>query len=333
MRIATRRPLVSSSPFASARWWLAAAALLVLMAVGYLSDPLSLRPASQGAAHRPAALTFADTLGVGGLPSLAFDGGAELSLVQDQAIVAYYGAPKQPDMGILGEYDAETIAWLLSARAERFDELNGDAHVKPALHLVFGVAQPEAGADGLHLRYVDDRTVRQYLDLARRNGFALIIDLQIGHSDALTEARKVLPYLHEPDVHLALDPEFALAGVARPGDQIGELRARDINAVQELLAQMAAERGLPRKTLIVHQFEGFMLPDAGAIEQRSDVDLVIDFDGFGPADIKAVKYQHYGAAEYAPFGGIKLFLKHDPDVMTEQQLLDLEPRPVFFLYQ
>jgi hypothetical protein len=56
-------------------------------------------------------------------------------------------------------------------------------------------------------------------------------------------------------------------------------------------------------------------------------------DGYGPAEIKAAKYASYGAAPYAPFGGIKIFLQHDPDPMTEQQLLDLEPRPAFFLYQ
>jgi hypothetical protein len=331
VRIAQRRPLASPFPFSP--WWLVFCALLAVLAAAYYADPLSLRTGDSRPAHHLAPLTLADTLGIGGLPSLTLEGDSDLSLVQDQSIVAYYGTPKQPDMGILGEHDAETLAWLLSARAARFDALNGDAHVKPALHLVYGVAQPEAGRDGLHLRYVDDRTVRQYLDLARRNGFALIIDLQIGHSDALTEAEKVLPFLNEPDVHLALDPEFALAGIARPGQQIGELRAADINAVQDLLARVAAEQGLPRKTLVVHQFEESMLPDASGIERRDDVDLIIDMDGFGRAEIKEARYGMYGAADYAPFGGIKLFLQHDPDLMTEQQLLDLEPQPVFFLYQ
>jgi hypothetical protein len=332
VRIAGRRPLVTT-PYISAKTWITICAMLAVAVSLYVIDPLSWRAANRGSDHRPAPLTFADTLGIGGLPTMAYDGVEAASLVEHNAIVAYYGTPRQPDMGILGEYDAETVAWLLSERAAQFDALNGDAGVKPALHLVYGVAQPEAGTDGLHLRYVDDRTVRQYLDVARRYGFALVVDLQIGHSDALTEARKVLPYLYEPDVHLALDPEFALAGVAAPGAQIGSLAARDINAVQELLARVAAERGLPQKTLIVHQFESFMLPDAPAIAARDDVDLVIDMDGYGPAEIKAVKYAHFGAAAYAPFGGIKIFLQHDPDVMTEQQLLDLDPRPAFFLYQ
>ena len=331
MRIAGRRPLVPT-PYVPLRAWVAACALVVAAAAVVAVDPLSWRGPARDADHQPASLTLADTLGVGGLSSLTFEGRDDISLL-DNSVVAYYGTPRQPNMGILGEHDAESLAWLLSARAARFDALNGDAGVKPVLHLVYGVAQPAAGADGLHLQYVDDRTVRQYLALARSNGFALVIDLQIGHSTALAEAEKVLPYLAEPDVHLALDPEFALAGVAEPGARVGSLRAADINAVQDLLARVSAENGLPSKTLIVHQFESFMLPDAAAIQRRDDVDLVIDFDGYGRAEIKAVKYERFGAAAYAPFGGIKVFLKHDPDVMTEQQLLDLEPRPAFFLYQ
>lgn len=332
MRIAGRRPLVSSA-LPSARGWLAVLAIIAAVSVTFAADPLSFRDSSPQEHETPAPLTLADTLGIGGLPSLTLDSGEDLSLMDGNAVVAYYGSPRQPDMGILGEFDAETIAWMLGERASRFDALNGEPGVKPALHLVYAVAQPEAGSDGLHLRYVDDRTVRQYLSVARRYGFALILDLQIGHSDALTEARKVLPYLYEPDVHLALDPEFALAGGAAPGARIGELRAADVNAVQELLARVSADARLPRKALVVHQFEGFMLPDAHAIERRDDVDLIIDMDGYGPADIKAAKYASYGAAPYAPFGGIKIFLRHDPDVMTEEQLLELEPRPSFFLYQ
>ncbi len=278
---------------------------------------------------------MADAIGVGGLSSLS-PGGDELvgaSLLSDNTLVAYYGSPRQQAMGILGEYDAETIAWLLIERAARFDALNGDAGVVPILHLVYGVAQPETGADGLYLRYVDDRTVRQYLDLSRRYGFSLVLDLQIGHSTALDEVQKILPYLEEPDVHVALDPEFALAGGAKPGAAIGTLDASDINAVQWLLDEFAHKRHLPKKVLIVHQFEATMISDAVSIERRTGVDLVIDMDGFGPAEIKVAKYAHYGAAPYAPFGGIKLFLRHDLDLMTEAELLDIEPRPVYFLYQ
>jgi hypothetical protein len=277
---------------------------------------------------------MADALGLGGLPELRLDDGAlDASLLAGNQVVAYYGTPRQPSMGILGEFDGEALAWMVAERAARFDALNGDTGVLPALHIVYAVAQPQPGDGGLHLRYVDDRTVRSYLSLARRHGFVLILDLQIGHSNAVDETLKVLPYLAEPDVHLALDPEFALAGGDAPGQAIGTLNADDINAVQWTLSELARSRQLPRKMLIVHQFEASMIADAASIEPYRDVDLVIDMDGYGPAHVKEAKYGHYAAAPYAPFPGIKLFLKHDPDLMTERQVLEIEPRPAFIVYQ
>lgn len=331
MRVAGRRQLISTPQL---RLWHLLVPLCALAAAGSSAVALSLRSDPSAAVLTPVT-TMADAIGVGGLPALSVgdDHLVGVSMLAGNTLVAYYGSPRQPAMGILGEHDAETIAWLLSARAARFDALNGDAGVVPVLHLVYGVAQPETGAAGLYLRYLDDRTVRLYLDLARRYGFALVLDLQIGHSNALAEVLKILPYLEEPDVHVALDPEFALAGGPKPGSAIGTLDASDINAVQWLLGEFTFRRQLPKKVLIVHQFEAAMISDAQSIERSGGVDLVIDMDGYGPADIKTVKYQRYANATYAPYGGIKLFLRHDPDLMTEEQLLDIEPRPVFFLYQ
>ena len=56
-------------------------------------------------------------------------------------------------------------------------------------------------------------------------------------------------------------------------------------------------------------------------------------DGYGPADIKEAKYARYGAAAYAAFGGIKVFLQHDPDPLSEAALLRITPRPALFVYQ
>lgn len=281
-----------------------------------------------------APLTMADAFGLGGLPSLRAPNphGEPLpSPVESNEIVAYYGAPGTPSMGILGEHDPETLASLLEARAATYRYLTRSWRVLPALHIVYGVAQPEAGAASM--RYIDDLTVRRYIDLARRHGFVTILDLQIGHSDPLTEVRRIEPYLREPDVFVALDPEFALPGETKPGQNIGSMSAADINAVQAYLAQLTAAEHLPAKTLIVHQFEAYMLPDAAAIERRGDVDLVIDMDGYGAAGAKEAKYETYAAAPYAPFPGIKVFLQHDPDPLSEASLLSLQPRPAYVVYQ
>jgi hypothetical protein len=302
----------------------AASALAALRLAGGRGAPVGERPS----------LTMADTFGLGGLASLApGDFASAPSPARLDSIVTYYGSPRAPKMGILGQHTPDEAADLLVERAQRFEALSGGAPVLPAIQLVYAVAQPQANSNGLYLQYVDDRTVRQYIELARRRGFVLILDLQIGHSNALAEVRKIAPYLAEPDVFVALDPEFALAGGAKPGDAIGSIDASDINAVQWYLAAFSKRYHLPDKMLIVHQFQAEMITEAAAIERHDDVDLIINMDGYGPADIKKAKYARYSGASYAPFGGIKVFLQHDPDPLTEAQLLGLTPRPSLFVYQ
>ncbi len=334
MRIAGRRPLSAPLPAGVLVLYvamgIAAAALMIAAGIRFANRELD------GGDDEDGRTTMADTFGLGGLPALAAGsaaGGAVSSPVEHNAIVTYYGSPSAPSMGILGQHAPEDAADLLTRRGEAFRAVEGSGSVLPALHVVYAVAQPQAQHDGLFLQYVDDRSVRQYIELARRRGFVLILDLQIGHSNALAEVRKIEQYLREPDVFVALDPEFALSGRTTPGEAIGSIDASDINAVQWYLDALAAQQHLPKKMLIVHQFQAEMITDAAAIERRDGVDLVIDMDGYGPADIKQVKYLRYGAAPYAPYGGIKIFLQHDPDPLTERQLLGLSPRPSLFIYQ
>lgn len=335
MRIEGRRPLAVGAHRADALTY--ALAFLLLLSALFAAAAIYrvLLPGGETRASAAAlTATLADAYGLGGLPLIGPPAAsANSSPLRANDVVAYYGSPRTPSMGILGQYEEAEAARLLAARAAAFDALNGDRGVLPAFHLVYGIAQPEAGRDGLYLRYIDDRTVQTYLQIARRNGFALVLDLQIGHSDALTEIRKIERYLAEPDVFVAIDPEFALAGRSRPGAAIGAIDANAINDAQAYLAGLADKLRLPKKLLIVHQFQDEMISGAERIERRDDVDVIIDMDGYGPAEIKQVKYGRYGAAPYAQHGGIKIFLEHDPDPMTEQQLLDIEPRPVFFLYQ
>lgn len=333
MRIARRRTIASGPSFAAlaVAGGVAVLVLVVAVTITFVRDAPSSE--SPGVAFAQP-ISMADAFGLGGLPDLRAPNpaGAPLpSPVERDLVVSYYGAPQTPSMGILGQFAPEDAADQLAERAARFRFLTRSWAVLPALHLVYAVAQPNAGAGSL--QYLDDRTVRQFIDLARRRGFVTILDLQIGHSDPLAEVQRVLPYLSEPDVFVALDPEFALPDATKPGEQIGSIDAADINAVQWYLGAVSKQLRLPKKMLIVHQFEGYMITHPEAIERRNDVDLVIDMDGYGPADTKEAKYQTYSAAAYAPYGGIKIFLQHDVDPLSEASLLALKPRPALVVYQ
>lgn len=255
------------------------------------------------------------------------------SLLSGAQIVAFYGNPLSPEMGILGQHDPGTLAELLRAHRDRIDEQNGPLGAIGAFELVVAVAQPSPGREGLYLQRLDPVIIEEYAQLAQRHGFLLVLDLQIGRSDVASEIAPLIPFLRRPGVHLALDPEFAVGPDGIPGERIGALSAQEIGAAQWVLSRLVAE-GLPeRKVLIVHQFREDMIEDPDSLRHLPGVDLVIDMDGFGPGHVKRAQYEAFGGAAHAPFAGIKLFLEHDPGLLTETDLLNLAPRPALVVYQ
>jgi hypothetical protein len=253
-------------------------------------------------------------------------------LAQSQ-IVSYYGSPYAPEMGILGTDDPETLAARLAELAGHYDQLNGALGVVPALHLVYGVAQYHPTTNGLYLQYADDADVRRYLEVAIENDMLLFLDLQIGRSSVEQEISRVLPFLRHPDVHLAIDPEFAVRAGEVPGRELGSLRASDIDRAQAALQRLVDEAGLPPKLLVVHQFADSMVPDGEAIRRYPGVELIIDVDGFGLAAVKRATYLRYAVRSYAAHAAIKLFFDHDPDLMSAEDVLLLRPRPAIIIYQ
>ncbi len=266
-------------------------------------------------------------------PSVALALQRERSILPDTQIVSYYGNPYTPTMGVLGTADLETIADRLAQQAALYDRLNGPAGVVPALHLVYAVAQYHPTDNGLYLQHVDDASVRRYIRVAEKHGMLLFLDIQVGRSSVSAELKKALPYLRYPNVHLAIDPEFAVSPTEVPGQDLGSLPAADIDQAQAVLQALVLEERLPPKLLIVHQFVDSMLRNGNAIQRYPGVQLIIDMDGFGPAAVKRVKYERYATRPYASYAAIKLFFDHDPDLMSEQDVLSLEPRPAVVIYQ
>jgi hypothetical protein len=266
-------------------------------------------------------------------PELALLLASQRSLLPGTQIVSYYGNPAAASMGVLGSADIETVVSQVEERAAEFDRLNGPLRVVAALHLVYAVAQNHPTDNGLYLQYTDDAEVRRLLQVTQEHGMLLFLDLQIGRSSVESELQKVLPYLRYPNVHLALDPEFAVSSGEVPGTDLGSLRAEDIDHAQAVLQQLVADNDLPPKLLIVHQFVDSMVPDSSAMQRYPGVELIMDMDGFGPAAVKRVKYERYAALPDIAYGGIKLFFDHDPDLMSEEDVLSLQPTPVVVIYQ
>jgi LysM repeat protein len=239
--------------------------------------------------------------------------------------VTFYGRPHVPIMGILGEHGLDRLTRLLKAQSLRYDRANGPMlDVMPAYHLVYGMATKAPGEDGSHLTYLSEDEVLRYIRRAQREGFGVILDVQIGAMTPVSATAVAFPFLRFENVHLAIDPEFAKVydWQAWPGDPIGFVTAQQINEVQAAMQRYLEEHRLPGpRILLVHQFLDEMIVDKAQIDQGyAQVELTISVDGWGPPYGKITKYNLFVDPQ-TPFTSFKLFYRWDEPLLNERQAL------------
>ncbi len=258
---------------------------------------------------------------------------ARIPAVEAQ-IVALYGYPGIPSMGALGAYEPDDAANEAVRLAAQYDAVNGPRYAVGALQLITSVAQPYPMADGSYLGRMSLEQIATYVEVARRHGVLLILDLQIGMADPVAEVDRLRPFLLEPFVHVALDPEFAMQRKGgQPGERIGSLDASDVNRVSRELSAIVSERGLPGKLLVLHQFRADMLTNTEQYENVEGVTRIVDMDGWGAQWIKLANYDSYSLASYSQRPGIKLFYDWDQPLLSVEQLQTLPRMPDLVIYQ
>ena len=108
--------------------------------------------------------------------------------------------------------------------------------------------------------------------------------------------RRLERYLVEPDVGLALDPEWHVGPDEIPGEVIGSVSATEVNEVAAGLAATVAELDLPEKLFVIHEFTESMITSIELLEPQ-ELATVLNIDGFGDPPNKIAKYD-----ELAPRG-------------------------------
>jgi hypothetical protein len=254
-------------------------------------------------------------------------------LLPTYRIVTYYGHPHDANMGIVGEHAMDDLAALLRTEAANYAAADPSRPVIAAFELIATVAQGVPGNDGSYVLDTDHETLRGYIDYAAEHGMLVVLDLQIGRSTVAAEIEKVRDLLARPNVHLALDPEFAVAEGEIPGQHIGAITADAVAYAQQVLAEVAATNGVPPKILIVHQFREDMIVGKTSLAPYPGVQLVIDADGYGGPELKTAVYNFLVRDEPVEFAGVKVFYRQDVPVMSAQDLLALVPAPDVIIYQ
>ena len=207
--------------------------------------------------------------------------------------------------------------------------------VLPTFEIIATVASASAGADGDYSSMTDREVIRPWIEAAAANGVYVVLDLQPGRSDYLSQAKYYEEFLRLPHVGLALDPEWRLKPHQVHLAQIGTVDSAEINQVVDWLAGIVREEALPQKLLIVHQFRFSMITNREQIETPPELAVLIHMDGQGSL---AAKYNTWnlltGRADVDRFyWGWKNFYDEDLPMAAPEQVLELSPKIVFVSFQ
>jgi hypothetical protein len=87
----------------------------------------------------------------------------------------------------------------------------------------------------------------------------------------------------------------------------------------------------------VHRFTRGGVTNSKEIRLRPEVQIVMHMDGWGAPWLKRASYKDFVVAEPVQYTGFKLFYhndtkKRDP-LMTPQEVLKLNPKPLYIQYQ
>jgi hypothetical protein len=248
-------------------------------------------------------------------------------------VVTYYGNPLSKKMGILGELPPEQMMAGLEREAAAWRKADPRTRVRPGLELVATVASDAPGPSGYYRTRMPDALIGKVIGWARSRGWLIILDVQVGHASVKDEVERLRPFLEDPDVHLALDPEFDMPPGVVPGRRIGTTDAKSVNTAIALLASMIEKKRLPPKLLLVHRFTEGMLTNAPAVKLDPRVQVVMVMDGYGTPAFKRIAYRIAIRKQPVQYAGLKLFYKNDKPQMTPREALQLTPGPSVIIYQ
>jgi hypothetical protein len=264
-------------------------------------------------------------------PPIAYEAGdgEAIATFPDNRVVAFYGAP-QMGQTILGMRSPPAAARKLAAQSAPYADL-GDRPVVGAFDLVAVFATAAGGPDNRYRTRQDPQVIEIYLERARAMDGRLMLDIQPGRSTFTRELDVLRDWIAEPEVDVAIDPEWNVGRRGIPGRTEGKVSAKEVNAVSKEVAAIVKANDLPPKLLVVHQFRRGSIRQRSKIRSRPGVEIVLNFDGIGAPGPKEAGY----AALSQPrlFNGFSLFYSRDTPLMRPAAVLGLDPEPDFLLYQ
>jgi hypothetical protein len=248
--------------------------------------------------------------------------------------IAFYGHPDTTGLGVLGEQNGEDT---LTRMQPFLDAYSGDgAQTVPTFEIIATVASAGATDDGNYSYEWPISTFDDLFQTAQEHDAYIVLDLQPGRTDFLTQAQKYEEALLQPNVGLALDPEWRLKPNQVHLKQVGRVSAEEVNTVIEWVADLVRDNGLPQKLLILHQFRAVMIQNRKLLVDRPELQVVIQMDGDGTEPQKDdtwLALQRGFEDAFWSWGWKNFFDEDEPGPPTPESTMSKMPTPVYVSYQ
>jgi hypothetical protein len=250
-------------------------------------------------------------------------------------LVALYGHPGTPALGVLGQQDLAASVARARQTAAKYVPLSDGLPVVPAFEIIATVAEASPGPDKAYSAVTPVADIEPWVRQASAAGMYVVLDLQPGRASLLAQAQQYAPLLRLPNVGLALDAEWKLQPAQLPLKQIGHVDVSEVNAVISWLATLTDTYRLPQKLLVLHQFQLQMIRDEARLDTtHDDLAIVVHMDGQGTPSMKQATWRAVVAAlPHGVFLGWKDFLVKDHPMLTPAQTMTETPTPVMISYQ
>jgi hypothetical protein len=260
------------------------------------------------------------------------DGGH--TLAPNYRLVALYGTPDAPVLGALGQQGLDQSIARAQKLARDYQPYSAEP-VMPTLEIIATIASAGPTDNNDYSTQLPLAKLEPWIRQALAHNVYVVLDLQSGRSDFLSQAKALQPLLEYPNVGLALDPEWRLKPNQKPLVQIGSVSIHEVNETANWLANLTGRRHLPQKLFLLHEFRLSSLPSRVMLDtSRPQLAYVVQMDGQGPQSEKDHTWQQVITnAPANPRFGWKNFLKKDPVVLTPKQTMAIKPQPWYVSYQ
>ena len=241
-----------------------------------------------------------------------------------------------PGLGRAGVGDIDERMKEIIERAKPY--ATDGRKIMPTLEYIATMVHPCKNAPKCRTRSTDEK-IQAHLDAVRKVDGYLLLAIQPGRADFPTEVKAYEKFLKEPDVGLAMDPEWRMGPNQEPMRTFGSTSGKELNEVNAYISKLVKDNYLPEKVVLYHMIRTNWVRQPEDLKQHPGVVNIVSVDGIGSKEMKTETWNAIMKVKPAHVRpGFKLFYEEDTErsswkLMKPAEVLALTPTPEYVLYE